>query len=108
MSRLAMLSVLFAACTSGAPSTGIDTSTLTCPPDSTLRYDNFGQLLISDNCIACHDGKDSPRLATVEAVRANRDRIMEAAVATSAMPHGTDMPLAQRELLGEWLACGAP
>ncbi|MEO8704315.1 MAG: hypothetical protein ABI867_29950 [Kofleriaceae bacterium] len=66
------------------------------------------QILISDNCISCHNGKESPRLGTVEEVRAASSRIMEAAVATTAMPDGTDMDLAERELLGEWLACGAP
>lgn len=107
MIRIATLSVLFAAC-SGASPTGIDTSALVCPPDSTLRYEDFGRVLISDNCISCHNGKESPRLGTVEQVRANLNTIMEAAVATSAMPAGLDMPLAEREMLGEWLACGAP
>ncbi|MEO8701458.1 MAG: hypothetical protein ABI867_15535 [Kofleriaceae bacterium] len=108
MIRLATFSALFIACTGGATATGVDTSTLTCPPDSTLRYEDFGQILIADNCISCHNGKESPRLGTVEEVRAASSRIMEAAVATTAMPDGTDMDLAERELLGEWLACGAP
>lgn len=107
MLRLAAVTCLLAACVGGASSTGIDTSTLSCPPDSTLTYENFGQLFVQDNCMSCHATK-SPRLDTVEHVRASSSRIMEAAVATDSMPQGTNMPLAERELLGEWLACGAP
>ena len=34
--------------------------------------------------------------------------ILDEAVATTAMPADADMTFAEREMLGEWLACGAP
>lgn len=107
MLRVAMLCSALVACTS-APSTGIDTSSLTCPPESTLTYETFGQALISDNCLSCHAGKESPRLDTVAAIRANKTAILREAVGTAAMPEDSDMVLEDRQALGEWLACGAP
>jgi uncharacterized membrane protein len=101
-------SMLFAACTGGASSTGIDTSSLECPPESTLTYETYGQLVIEDNCLACHAGKENPRLDTVEQIRANKGAILREAVATTAMPDSGDMTLEERQALGEWLACGAP
>lgn len=108
MIRLAMISCILAACAGGDPSTGIDTSTLSCPPTSTLTYEDFGQPMIADNCLSCHAGKESPRLDSVEQIRANKSAIMQAAVATTSMPDSSDMVLEERQLLGEWLACGAP
>lgn len=106
MFRAVLLCVLIAGC-SGASSTGIDVSTLTCPPDSTLTYENFGQPLFENRCLSCHDRK-RPILETVDQILANRDSILQEAVATTSMPQNEDMPLEERELLGEWLACGAP
>jgi len=37
-----------------------------------------------------------------------RSLILQNAVYTDAMPQNADMPLMERENLGEWLACGAP
>ena len=108
MIRLAMISCILAACTGGSTSTGIDTSTLSCPPDSTLTYENFGQTVIADNCLSCHAGKNGPRLDSIAQIRANTNAIMGAAVETTSMPDNSDMVLEERQLLGEWLACGAP
>jgi hypothetical protein len=107
MSRFAGISILFAAC-AGNSSTGIDTAALTCPPDSTLTYETYGQVAIEEHCLSCHAGKENPRLGTVEEIRANKAAIMREAVATTNMPDSGGMVLAERELLGEWLACGAP
>jgi hypothetical protein len=41
-------------------------------------------------------------------VQANAAAILDVAVYTDAMPSDANMALAERELLGEWLACGAP
>jgi len=100
-----VLALALVACTSSASSTGI--SELSCPPDSTLTYANFGQDLITTECMSCHD-KQSPQLGTQAQIKARASQILDMAVYTDAMPNGRDMPLAQRELLGEWLACGAP
>lgn len=107
MRKLFIASALFiAACTSGGASTGIEP--VTCPTDSTLTYENFGQAVIEERCLACHDSKESPRLTTVAAIRSHMDSILDEAVYTTSMPEGESMPLAEREMLGEWLACGAP
>ena len=97
---------LVAACTSGGgTSTGIQD--ISCPPDSTLTYANFGQDLIQSECMSCHSSK-SPRLATQAQIQARAADILGAAVYTDAMPEGNAISLEQRQLLGEWLACGAP
>jgi uncharacterized membrane protein len=107
MFRAATYGLIFAACATDS-STGIDTSTLTCPPDSTLRYETYGKIAIETHCLSCHATKDKPRLNTVEEIRVNRNAILGAAVGSTRMPASDDMLLQDRELLGEWLACGAP
>lgn len=96
------------ACGGGASSTGIDIANLTCPPDSTLTYESYGRLAVQEHCLSCHAGKESPRLDNVERIRTHARAILDAAVATTAMPADADMTFAEREMLGEWLACGAP
>src|SRR5689334_1440475 len=97
--------LFFAACTSGASSTGI--SELSCPPDSTLTYANFAQDVVSTRCSSCHDN-ESPRLLTQAQIKAQAPQILNAAVYTDAMPASGGMTLDERRLLGEWLVCGAP
>ena len=63
---------------------------------------------MTENCLECHGTKDQPTLKTQAQVLANSDRILQAAVYTDTMPKSSNMDVAQRELLGEWLACGAP
>ena len=103
--RLAVTFAFVAGCTSGGSSTGIQE--VSCPPDSTLSYDNFGQSMIQTECMACHDRR-SPVLGTQAQIQARAAQILDAAVYTDAMPQDGSMSLAERELLGEWLACGAP
>lgn len=97
--------LLFAACSSGASSTGI--SELSCPPDSTLDYANFAHDVISTRCLSCHDTR-SPRLTTQADLKVNASQILDVAVYTDAMPGGGNMSLDERKALGEWLVCGAP
>ena len=73
-----------------------------------LTYTNFGQSFIADNCNSCHDSDQKPSLATLSAIQANSAKILDTAVYTDAMPQNTNMTTQERELLGEWLACGAP
>lgn len=93
------------ACTS-ASSTGI--SEVSCPQGSELTYASFGQAFFMDYCLSCHASKERPTLATQAQIQANSARILQEAVYTTAMPEGADMTLAERQMLGEWLACGAP
>lgn len=105
MFRIVIALSLVAACTSGASSTGI--SELSCPPDSTLNYANFGQDMIGTHCLSCHDTR-SPRLLTQGDVRAHSTQILDTAVYTDAMPQSGNMTLDERKLLGEWIVCGMP
>jgi uncharacterized membrane protein len=104
MTRIVLLVVALAACTT-TESTGIQT--VSCPPDSTLTYANFGQSFIQNNCLSCHATKQRPQLSSQAEVQANADRILSAAVYTNAMPQDADMALTDRQTLGEWIACGA-
>jgi uncharacterized membrane protein len=105
MMRRFLFCCVLGACGS-ASSTGI--SPITCPTDSTLTYANFGSTFINDNCLSCHASKEKPTLSTAAQVQANRALILQEAVYTDAMPEDASMALAEREMLGEWLACGAP
>lgn len=106
MTKFLALACFLVACTSGAESTGI--APITCDPESTLSYTNFGAAFMRDNCLSCHDTKESPRLLTQSQVQANASHILQEAVYTNAMPEDADITLAEREMLGNWLACGAP
>ncbi|HEU4730012.1 MAG TPA: cytochrome c [Kofleriaceae bacterium] len=107
MIRTLLFTVLVTACAS-SPSSGIAASEITCPPDSTLTYENFGSTLIADNCLACHAAKQRPTLATQAAVQANKAAIINVAVTGTKMPSNGSMSIDERQMLGEWLACGAP
>jgi uncharacterized membrane protein len=100
-----VMSIALGAC-NGASSTGI--APVSCPTDSTLTYANFGSAFISDNCLSCHTSKEKPALATEAQIQANAAHILQQAVYTDAMPQDNDVTIAERELLGEWIACGAP
>ena len=87
----------------------------TCPSDSALTYDNFGQGFFQTNCLVCHgaNGPESPKFDTVEQIRANTSDIDKDAAAgpnavNTKMPDGGSVAEADRRKLGEWLACGAP
>jgi uncharacterized membrane protein len=107
MKHLSFALLLFglSACPSSATSTGIEQ--LSCSPDSTLTYSNFGQQVIETQCMSCHD-TESPALGTLAQIRSHAPAIMDQAVYTNAMPEEGSMTLEERRLLGEWLACGAP
>lgn len=85
----------------------------TCPTGSTLTYDNFGRAFFASYCDRCHGSRTSPVMNSLATIRANSTAIdAEAAAGASAtntsMPEGTPAPTtAERQRLGEWLACGA-
>jgi hypothetical protein len=106
--RLAVLLLLLAGC-SGTP---IDQHA--CPPGgTTLTYDNFGKGFFDAYCVRCHGGPNgysSRAYTTLDAIRANKDRMfVNAAADNRSMPPGPDGPPdSARAELADWLACGAP
>lgn len=108
MIRAVLVCLVISGCASNGGSTGTDTSAVTCPPDSTLTYENFGKVLIEDQCLSCHTSKEKPALTTQAAIQTNASKILRVTVTSSQMPKGSSMLADERQLLGEWLACGAP
>jgi hypothetical protein len=89
-----------------------------CPSGGTeLTYDNFGQGFFGLYCNSCHSAPDGQRNGAPDDFRfdtqadviAHKDRIFARSAATNdSMPPGPDPPpLAQRDGLADWLACGA-
>jgi hypothetical protein len=107
------LAALFAAgCGEEGPG---DASGSTCPSESSLTYENFGQAFMQTNCLVCHGktGPESPKFDTVEQIRTSAGDIDKAAAAgpngvNTFMPEDGSVAEAERRKLGEWLACGAP
>lgn len=97
------LLVLFAAL-SGCKTVRDTGITATC--DTTLTYANFGEAFISDNCLDCHASKERPTLSTQAEVQQNASKILDEAVYTTSMPDDADLSDADRQQLGNWLACG--
>jgi mono/diheme cytochrome c family protein len=91
-----------------------DSTGSTCPPDSMLTYENFGQAFMQSHCTSCHgsSGPESPALSSLEQVRGSLGDVDRAAAAgpsavNTYMPEGGSVTEAERRELGEWLACGA-
>lgn len=130
-SQLAILTLLGAgalSCDPGRPPIP-DAATLaptgsTCPPGSTLTYESFGRAFFEEYCQTCHAStvrgparQGAPSSHTYDdraMILAARDEIdLRAAAGPEAinadMPRTYPVPTAaEREQLGEWLACGAP
>jgi len=95
-----------------------------CPPTSTLTYATFGQPFMENYCTRCHSSTLSgdDRMGATEyhdfdsriGVLQVADHIDQAAgsgpeATNDAMPpDGASPSLAEREMLAEWIACGAP
>lgn len=96
----------------------------TCPPTSTVTYATFGRPFMESYCTRCHSSTltgDARMGATAFhdfntqlGVRVVRDHVDQAAGsgpdATNDQmpPDGVTPSLAEREMLSEWIACGAP
>lgn len=129
--RALTLSLLFAtavACggPAPAPTPPAHSSTgATCPPDSTLTYENFAEDFFAAYCTRCHSvtrtTTDERHGATphynwddLDSVRQHSDEIDGAAAGgpkslNRIMPPTEPRPTDdERFMLGEWLACGAP
>lgn len=98
-----------------------------CPPPPTgtaLTYENFGKPFMAAYCTRCHDSKlvgaarqgatsfhDFDTLFGIKAVKAHIDLTSAAGPAgtnRSMPPDGRSPSVAEREQLGEWIACGLP
>jgi uncharacterized membrane protein len=107
---IALLVSLCAAACSGAE----EMSERQCPPgNTTLGYEDFGKPFFAAYCDRCHGGTNaysSHAFNTLQAIQEQRERIyINAAGPNETMPPGPDgPPEAERELLAEWLTCGAP
>lgn len=92
---------------------GSSGSGATCPTGSTLTYDNFGHAFLDRYCTSCHGGGTPPGLSTLALVRTSATLVDEQAAAgasatNTTMPPSAPTPTqAERQQLGEWLACGA-
>ncbi len=95
-----------------------------CPTPSTLTYDNFGRPFMEAYCTRCHSSQltGAARMGapsfhdfdSVFGIRAVSEHIDETtaigpAASNRSMPPGGDRPSdAERQMLGEWIACGMP
>lgn len=91
-----------------------------CPEDSFLTYDNFGQPFMLSWCTGCHsealdsaeERRDAPSgidFDDAASTSIHLERIwIRAADDNTSMPPAGGPGEAERALLGEWLACGAP
>ncbi len=90
-----------------------------CPDSSVLTYDNFGGPFVLNWCAGCHsvaleaDVRAGATVGvdfdTVEDIRTHAERMWaRSADQNMTMPPTGGPPAADRVLLGEWLACGAP
>lgn len=96
----------------------------TCPPTQTLTYANFGQSFMTSYCTRCHastltgDARmgapafhDFDTLIGVKQVSNHVDQAAGAgpdATNDQMPPDGAQPSLAERQMLAEWIACGAP
>lgn len=96
----------------------------TCPQGSTLTYNNFGKVFVETYCTRCHASDkvgaarngapafhDYDSLFGIMAVSDHIDQTAAsgpAATNTSMPPDGMMPSMAERQMLGEWIACGMP
>lgn len=111
---VALTVALGAASSSACKNQGEPTGS-TCPEGSTLTYETFGQAFMKTYCLDCHSSGhgEQPILDTVAEIRAasaDVDRTSAAGpdATNDVMPTDRSISDAERQKLGEWLACGAP
>lgn len=126
MSRVASVGIALAlaACSDPPPLFGPPTESV-CPQGSTLTYDNFGKTFMETYCTQCHHSAlrgaermgatsfhDFDTLFGIKAVSEHIDFTTAsgpAATNTSMPPEDYPRPsLAERQMLGEWIACDMP
>lgn len=116
------LPLLVAGCSDHAE-TGEPTGAI-CPTDSQLSYENFGRTFMDSYCLRCHSSTvtgadregapDDHNFDTRAEIQTFAEHIDEMAgsgpdATNTIMPPDGDAPSqAEREMLSQWLACGAP
>ena len=94
----------------------------TCPPSSTLTYENFGKPFVEAYCTDCHSSEltgddrngapahhDFDTLVGIKSVANHVDQAAAAgpAATNDAMPPEDPVPtLEERQQLAEWISCG--
>ena len=92
-----------------------------CPPTSTLNYTNFGKPFMEMYCTRCHDSQktgdarmgapkfhDFDTLLGIKQVADHVDQVAASGpkATNETMPDdGAKPTLAERQMLGEWIAC---
>ncbi|AKT37896.1 c-type cytochrome [Chondromyces crocatus] len=125
----ALCAALFVACGDGdgpeEQPPPVFSSGSTCPPDSTLTWESFGQGFMETYCMSCHSSslsgsarKGAPVEHDYDTLEASREAGAEHIDRTTAagparvnrrMPPVYPEPSEdERRMLGEWLACGMP
>lgn len=104
------------AVTALTPACGADTDPACAR--SFLRYDNFGAPFIADWCRACHSADTPPGMRQQAPADVNFDDLSEVrrwslqirltAGQGSSMPPAGGPSTDERQMLVEWLGCGAP
>lgn len=110
-------------CDSGEDEEGTPSGAV-CPDDSTLTWDSFGKSFTQTYCIRCHSTTltgsarqgapsdhnfDSAALVREELEHTDEQAAAGPDAINTAMPLDSPKPTeAERRMLGEWLACGAP
>jgi hypothetical protein len=96
-----------------------------CPPTQTLTYANFGKPFMENYCTKCHSSQlvgaqrmgapsfhDFDSLFGIKAVSEHIDETTASGPASTndgMPPEEEKQPsLAERQMLGEWIACGMP
>ena len=91
-----------------------------CRDGTTLTYENFGEAFMVSYCVNCHSSEveDDDRLGapeninldSYENITTHRRSILKTAAQkrNPTMPPSRHISLEERELLSEWLNCGAP
>jgi cytochrome c5 len=119
----AFAAVIAAGCTNSVPLFGPPTQSQ-CAAGSALTYESFGRGFMERYCTRCHastlrgeDRQGAPSFHdfdTLFGIKAVFDHVDETtasgpAATNTSMPPDTPSPtLAERQQLGEWLACGMP
>lgn len=123
MRRFLAALLVTAACSHDGSIFGPPTESV-CANGSTLTYNNFGKAFMESYCTRCHastlsgaERHGAPSFHDFDSVfgiRAVSDHIDETtasgpAATNEGMPPNGAMPtLAERQQLGEWIACGMP